>query len=895
MDLLRTLLLRVRSLFGATSLEHELDDELRFHIEMQAAENMRAGMAPGAARRRALAAFGGVERMAEECRDVRTGWRIHHLLRAVRMAVRRLRREPSFVLPAAATIAVGFGALTAVFTLADAVLLRPLPYPDDERIVELRHTLPGWGIPVSSQSGGTFAHYLAGNRTFEALGAWFERELSITEVEAPERIQAALVTPGVLPALGVQPLLGRGFNDEDVGGRSVLLSHALWQSRYGGDVDVVGRHVRVNGVEREIIGVLPAGVEFPHHRTQMLFGMGAGTDAEGADLRNLYMEAVGRLRPGVSVADAEADLARLAATLPERYGDVTAGQLAESGLAPRVQRLKDSMTGDVRPALVLLLCTAVFVLLIALANVANLVLVRAEHQRRELAVERALGAGTGTVVLRFAVEYALLTLLGAAAGIALAWLAVRMRFGFDIWHLPRLHDASLTGGALVIAGITAAATALLLTLVSLARTARLDVHATLKGSLQRATVSRESRMTQRGLSAMQVALACALLVASVAMVQSVARLGRVPLGFTPENVVAFDVALPVREYRSYTERAAFQERLAERLAAVPGVAAVGAVTALPLTPLPNWFDTPVTAPDMAPRDPPPMALLRAATPGYFAAMAIPLLRGRTFETSDLSDDGAGVILAASLARTLFGTIDVVGRSIALPAERTGSLTVVGVAGDVRAASLTAPAAPLIYLPSLGSAVLTDAAAPIPIWPSEMTFVVRTPLPPHAVLPGIRAALGELNPVLPLAYPRTLEELVAAGSARTRMTAWLLVAAAAGALLLGVVGIYGVIAYAVSRRQPELALRMALGASPRQVMGMVLRQGAVIAVVGILAGVPVALALSRLLAELLYEVNPRDPLTWLLVPAVMLVVALAASWIPARRAARTDPAGALSAQ
>jgi putative ABC transport system permease protein len=893
MDMLQTLLLRVRSLFGARSLERELDEELHFHVSMQMDANIRAGMSAGEARRRALAQFGGVDRLAEECRDVRTGAGAHLLARSIRLGARRLRREPSFVVPAVATLAIGIGALTAIFTLTDAVLLRPLPYPEAERIVLLRHTLPGWGIATSGQSAGTFAHYLAGATSFESLGAWFDRELSITEEENPERVLAGLVTPGVLAALGVQPLLGRTFNDDDGGGRSVVLSHNYWQARYAGDPAVIGRGVPVNGVEREIIGVLPPRLDFPRAGTQMLFGMGTGTDADGGDLRDLYMEAVGRLRPGVTIAAAEAELTHLVGTLPARYGDVTEAQLAESRIAPRLTTLQESITGDVRPALVLLLCTGFFVMLIALANVCNLVLVRAEQQRREIALERALGAGSGAIVLRFVAEYALLTLLGAAAGIALAWVAVQTRFGFDAWHIPRLEYVTITGRSLLLAGAAALLTTALLVTLGLMRTARVDVQATLKGSLQRVTSSRQSRAAQQALSAVQVALACALLVAAAVMVQSVMALNRVPLGFAPRNVLAFDVALPVRQYQGYTTQALFHDRLAEELRALPGVDAVGVVSDLPLTALPNWFDAPIVAPDLPRPDAPPMISLRLATADYFHAMGIPLLRGRTFESTDVRDDGAGVILSAAVARMLFGTLDVIGRGIELPASRTAALAVVGVVDDIRDATLTAPAAPIVYLPATGAAQLTDGRAPIPLWPGEMTFVVRSAVPPATLLPGIREALRRLDPSLPLAKPRTLDDIVASGSARARITAWLLITAAAAALLLGVVGIYGVIAYAVSRRTPELALRMALGASPRGVIWMVLRQGAVIGAMGVAAGILTALGLTRLLAGLLFEVSPRDAATFVLVPAAMLLVVLAASALPARRAARTNPARALT--
>jgi putative ABC transport system permease protein len=892
MDLLRTLMLRVRSLLGVRSLEDELSHELEFHVSMQAAQYAAEGMPAGDARRRALLEFGGVDRLAEECREVRTGATLHGLLRTVRLSLRRLRREPGFAVPAVATIALGTCALAAIFSVVDAVLLRPLPYPDADRIVELRHTLPGWGIAETGQSGGTFAQYRSDARVFESIGAWFDRELSITETEAPERVVAALVTHGVLEVLGVQPLHGRRFTDTDGGGNAVMLSHAFWLSRYGGDSTVVGRQVKVNGVAREIIGVLPPRTDFPRAGTQMLFGMGSGEAREG-DLRNMYMEAVARLRPGVTPEQAEADLVRLVNALPERFDDVTAADLAESGLAPRVRTLKESVVGGVRPALVLLLCTALFVLVIAVANVLNLVLVRAERQRREVAIERALGAGGGAVALRFIIEYAAIALAGAALGTAVAAAVVHAGMGFDAWQLPRAGDAAVSLRTVAVVAAAALVAAALCAVVGIASTARVDVQATLRGS-QRMTATRRSRAAQNALSAVQVALAAALLTGAALMVQSLWRVARVPLGFAAEGVVAFDVALPVRQYSGYTAQAAFHERLVRQLENVPGVSAAGAVSVLPLTPMQNWFDVAVTVPgSQQSEDAAPLAAMRSATPGYFAAMGIPLLRGRTFDAHDLGEGGAGVVLSAALAQSLFGSVDVVGRNVELTGESAGTLRIVGIAADVRDASLTAPAARLIYLPATGDSRLAEGRAPIPIWPSELTHVVRSALPASEVLAAARAALHELDPTLPLAFPRTMPGIVSASGARLRVTSWLLLAAAASALLLGVVGIYGVVSYTVSRRRAELALRMALGATPAGVTRSVLRQGAAIAALGLAAGLPVALLLARLLSSLLFEVSPQEPRAFALVALLLLVVAVLASGVPALRAARTDPLRALT--
>ncbi|HEX8692969.1 MAG TPA: ABC transporter permease [Longimicrobium sp.] len=817
------------------------------------------------------------------------------LLTTLLRAGRRLRRAPGFTAAAVLTLALGIGATAAVFTLVDAVLLRPLPYPAAERLVALRHAAPGLDVADAGLSDGTYLHYRAHNRVLEAMGVWVENVVNATDGD-PERVQVALVTPGVFGALGVTPALGRLFTPDDAlpdATPVVVISHAFWMRRYGGDPGIVGRSIELNRLPRKVVGVLPPAFDFPRPETQVWYALPVQATESG--IHALYLGSVGRLRPGVSPAAAEADLRRLTAALPEAYGDATPELLRESGLRPVVVPLKEALVGDVRPALMILLCTAAFVLLIACANVATLFLARAERQQGEVAVERALGAGGVDLAARFLGEAMLVAGAGAALGLALAEVAVRARFGFAPGEIPRLHEVRVSAATMALVLTAAVVAAALPATLGLLRAARGRLTAALSGT--RSTYGPHTRRVQGLLVLLQVALALALLIGSAVMVQSFRRLRAVELGFDPRSTLAVEVSLPFREYPAYQDGARFHHALLARLRQFPGVQAAEVAGTLPLSPVPEFLASPV-APDPAEagvRVTPPMASLNLASPGYFAAMRIPLRRGRGFEPTDLAGGAPPVILSEALARALFRGENPVGRWVRVGVDGP-AYAVAGVAEDVPGESLTGGGARALYFPVIDDPRLPGGAeVPVPVYPRDMTVVVRAAVPPATLAAAVRQAVRELDPKVPLARVRTLEEVVEAASARTRLTMLLLLAAAASALFLGVIGIYGLVSYTVGARTREIGVRLALGATPGAVRRMVVRQGVVLAAGGIAAGLLPAFALTRILRGLLYGVSPSSPAAYVTMSALLFVVVLGATFVPARRAGRVDPAAALKAE
>ncbi|HEU4628387.1 MAG TPA: ADOP family duplicated permease [Gemmatimonadaceae bacterium] len=875
--------------------ERELDEELQFHVDMHAEQGRRLGLGTAEARRRALVALGGRERFKEEMRDERGGRWLEDAGRDLRLGLRALRRAPGYAAAAVASLALGIGAATAVFTLAYAVLLKPLPYPRADRLVAVGHAAPGFGVERGGLSDGTYLHYRAHSRTLADLGAYLDRVLNLTGGDEPELVDAALVTPNLFGVLGARPLLGRVFSDAADGPGApptVVLSHALWVRRYGADPRIVGRTIEINRLPREVVGVMPPDFHFPGPRTQLWFAFPV-EPASSAGLRNLYLTGVGRLRAGVEPSEAAAELQHLAATLP--YADAAPERLAQGGVQARVVPLRKEMTRDVRPALVLILGTTAFVLLVAWANVANLALVRAERRRREVAMARALGAATRHVARRALAEAALVAAAGGVIGLAVARVGAGLRFGFSAGELPRLHELRVDGVVLAVAVGLTLASALVLTAVTLAAGHGAG-YSLLRGT-GRATAGREARWTQRLLVALQVALSLTLLIGATVMARSYRQLRAAELGFDPTRVLAFDLELPFRPYPTYRASAAFYADVLARIRELPGVVDAEAADLLPLTTLPEVQLVAVATEDAAPGSTASETALGLATPGYFAAMRIPLLAGRGFERADLAAAEPGVMVSAAFARAhVGGTTAAVGRRLRIGERRAQWFRIVGVVGDVPGATIAAGARRAVYLPVLSDPPVDSAqAARLPLWPGAETIVVRTTVPPGRIVPAVRRAVHAVDAKVPIARVRTLERVVDGALARARLVAWLLAAAAGTTLLLGVIGIYGVLSYAVSLRTSEFGLRIALGTPPAAVGRMVLRQGVAVTLVGIVAGAGAALALTRLLRGLLYQVSPHDPAAFAAMPALLLAVALVACWMPARRAARADPAAALRAE
>jgi predicted permease len=895
----------LRALFFRRREDRALDEELAFHLEMEERSNIGRGMDPAEARRRAALKLGGVTQVREAARDARGLRNLDDLVRDVRFAVRRLVREPGFSVPTIATIALGIGIATAVFTLVNAVLLRPLPYPDADRLVQVTHVAPGAELAVTGLSVGIYLHYRAHSRTFEDIATWMEHSRTLTDVDAPEHVQVAMVTPSLFAVLGATPHIGRFPTAADFefgSSNGVLISHDLWVRRYGADPAIVGRTIEIDRRRDVVVGVAQRGFHFPDPETQMWLGwspeeMLAGFGGPRASVDGLYMNGVARLKRNASPDDIEHDLDRMVRTLPDAYPDVTAEQLERMRFRAVVTPLKHAVVGDMRAALLLLLGTAGFLLLITWANATNLSLVRAERQRREVAVERALGASELRLARRFLSESIVIAVIGGALGLALAYVAVDVRFGFEPGQIPRLREVAIDRASLGLACAIAIVTGVLLAAVSLQSARRAGAGSTLMGSFGRATAGRAEQGTRRLLVAAQVALACMLLTGSALMARSYWQLQQIELGFEPEAALTFFLPLPGSDYAGYLASARLHQDVLGRIRTLPGVDAAEAasVAAFPLTPVPDWARDRVSVAGRPATDSAsaPYALFSLATPGYFRAMDIPLLQGRAFQDSDATRERPPVIVSATLARALFGDTEPLGRQVRFASSAELSYTIVGVAGDVAGEVIDGGPSLVVYFPNVYPARPDIADDAMPAFsPRDEQYVVRTSLPPASLIAAVRRSVREVDPKLVMMRVETLDELVAGSMARPRLTMLLLAAGSATALLLGVIGIYGVLAYTVRQRTSELGVRIALGATPEGMVHMVLRQGALLALGGIAAGLAGALALTRFLRSLLYDVSPSDPFAFAAVAVLLFAVALAASYIPARRAGRIDPVRAL---
>jgi len=811
-----------------------------------------------------------------------------------RSIFRGFRRSPGFVLLTVLTLGVGIGANAAIFSVVDAVLIRPLPYPEPERVVAVWHTAPGIGMPQFEQSDATYVLYRKENRVLEDLGIFWDGSVTLTGGQEPERLRASGATASVFHVLRIQPAVGRTLQaaDEKTGAEPVaVLSHGLWRRRFGGDRGVIGQVLRIDGVSRRVVGVMPAGFHFPEQETELWIPM--TIDPAKLQPGNFNYDAIGRLRPGVTPARAARELSALVFRIPEENpsSQISRGMIESAKMAVLVHPLRDDVVGDVQRILWVLLGSVGVILIIACANVANLFLVRAEGRQREVAVRTALGGSRGDIARLFLSESVILALLGGALGLALAEAGVRLLVSLRPEGIPRLDEIGVDGTVLAFTVGLSILSGLLFGLFAVLRYGRPELIASLKDGGRGGTAGRERHRARNALVVVQVALALILLICAGLMTKSFWRLRHVDQGIDPRGVLTLALSLPETEYRDASARALFVRGLLEKVRALPGVTSAGIVSVLPLsgggsTSGYSFEDIPLP-PDAVP----PILGTRYASPEYFRTLGIPLLEGQLFRPLDPARRSDEVIVSQALARRFWPGKSALGKRLVQGLRTTKRWhTVVGVVGSVREDGLEKEPKESVYYPVLrtlaGDDVATDGA------PSDFTLVVRGRGEPSALAAPVRGVIRSLDPNLPVARVRPMADVVARSMARTSFTMLLLVIAAAVALLLGSVGIYGVIAYIVSQRTREIGVRMALGAKREDVEKMVLRQGFVLAVTGVGVGLAGALAVTRLMQALLFEVSPFDPLTFAAVPVLLALVALLASWLPARRAASVHPLAAI---
>ncbi len=810
----------------------------------------------------------------------------------MRSLARELRRNPGFLLVVVITLAVGLGATVAIFSVVDGVLIRSLPYPEPERLVGLWHTAPGTRLDRLDLSDGTYVLYREENKVLEDLGIYATTAVNTSIGGAPSRLVDTVATGSVFSVLGVPAALGRGIqpaDDKPGGAKVAVLSYPLWKSRFGGDPRVVGSTLRLDGIEWQIVGVMPEGFRFPDEKTELWLPL--RVDRAHLTPSRFNFQAVGRLRPGVSPAAAARQLSALVWRIPEVYGDqvIDRGMIQSSGFRVAVVPLRDELVGDVERALWVILGSVACILLIACANVANLFLVRAEGKQREIAVRTALGSTPARNAWVFLGESLALALVGGLLGLALAAAGLRLLISYQPAGLPRLAEVGIDGRVLLFAFLLSVFAGLLCGGLAALRSSAPALVSSLREGGRGGTAGRKRHRIRNVLVATQVALALVLLVDSGLMLKSFLRLSGVSPGLDPRGVLSAQIDLPYPEYSGTGPIFHFVDRLLRALREQPGVVDAGVVFPLPLSGMDSSSNYWVEDFPLPPGEVPPRLANRFATPRTFTTLGVPLVSGRMFGDPDPLKPSSEVVVSQALAERFWPGRSALGKRLTVDEPRKGHwYTIVGVVGNVRDQGLEKKPVEAVYFPMLRHTEGGD-------WvPDSFSLVLRTRgrLDPASLSGPLREAVRSVDPNLPLSEVEPLERVVERSMQRTSFTMFLLAMAAAIALFLGAVGLYGVISYVVSQRIREIGIRMALGASRGRISGMILREGLAITLLGIAAGIAAAVALTRLLSALLFGVEPLDLETFLAVPVLLALVALCASWLPARRAAKTEPLEAI---
>ena len=872
---------------GKDLAEQDLDEEIRLHLEMRAEQLERQGLSPEAARHEAVRRFGPADEARRTLRDaamrrddrVRTRERMEALWQDLRFGVRQLLRSPGFALAAILTIALGIGANTAVFSVVDAVLLRPLPYehPGDLASLGLRNVAEGPAL-----TPGTYPIYEGWGKesqSFERLASYTHTVHNVAGGPEPARVWAVAATSSLLQVLGVQPHIGRNFSsdaDQPGGPREVLLSYSFWQSSFGGDPTLIGRTVELSGAPSEVIGVLPRGFEFP---PPMRAGDSAPPRADVwvpvgtvPDLRERGgFSVLGRLRPGVTIEQARAEMSALT---NEIQGNGARGEVRVG-----VEGLHEQVVGPIRPALLAFLGAVGLVLLIACMNVGSLLLARLTTRDREVALRTSLGAGRGRITRQLLTESMVLALVGGALGVLLAWVGLQLLVASAPAEIPRLDEVTLSGRALAFTLAVSVGAGLLFGLLPALRATRVDLRSALSGGGRGGTAERSTRRIHSGLIVAEVLLAVALLTGAGLLIRSFGELSRVDLGLNTENLLTLELLLPPDRYPERGDVLRFYGELESRLAALPGVESVGMIDRLPLGDYSSRIPFEIVGRAGLSREETPMALNTAIRSGYFRTLGIPVLRGRSIGEQDAEETPPAVVVSRSLAERFWPEGDPVGNRIqAFGQERE----IVGVVGDVRHHAPGVAPEPMIYFPQAQDIATRRL----------MTVAIRTSSNPEHVIGAARSEIRRMDPQLPISKLQTFDQLRSERTASERFNALLVGAFAAVALALAALGIYGVMSFAVAARTREIGVRMALGASQGMVLRDIVRGALVTVGIGAALGILVAMPLMQLIRGLLFGVEPEDPFTVAAVATLLIGVGLLAAWIPARKAAHVDPVRAL---
>ncbi|MGI9107413.1 MAG: ADOP family duplicated permease [Pyrinomonadaceae bacterium] len=886
---------RLAGLRLAPTREAEIVEELAQHLDDRYGELLQNGATEAEACRAALQELNdGDFLLIEELRQVerpmsrettvlgaeRSMNMLGDFRQDVRYGLRMLLRKPGFTFVAAMTLALGIGANTAIFSVVNAVLLRPLSFPRADEIIHFEGTNPSKGISDSNLSAPDYVDWTTQNQAFAQIGIFATGGAILAGTgDEPERVPRAAVSAAFFPVLGVQPLLGRAFLPEEdrPGSEQVaVLSHNLWKRRFGSNADIIGSKITVSGRSVSVVGVMPPGYDFPQ-QTQLWTSLRLNAAEQNRDNRSY--EVIARLRPGVSVKQAQTEISTINARLAQTYEETN------SGWNVRLIRLHERLVGEVRPSLLALLGAVAFVLLIACANVANLLLARAAARRKEIAIRTALGASRLRVVRQLLTESMLLSLIGGAFGLLLSMWLTNLLIAISPADTPRFNEINVDYRVLAFTLGVSCLTGMIFGLAPALQVSKIDLNGSLKDGTPGAGAGGGPRRNRiRSLLVVsEVALSLMLLISAGLLIKSFQRLRAVEPGFNPEHLLTMSISLPSAKYSENQQRADFFRQLVEQVEALPGVKSAGTVLTLPLggggfsvgrsfIPEGRAMTTQESA----------NASYSLASPEYFHTLEIPLRAGRNFTERDTDKSPMVVIINETMARRFFGANEeAVGKRLTIWRDEKFPREIVGVVGDTKSATLDGEAGPQMYVPHP-----QDAS-----W-GLMVLVARTIEEPASMTPAIRRAVLALDKDQPIYNLQTMDEVVLKSMGPRRVSMLLFSIFAGVALVLAAVGIYGVVAYSVTQRTHEIGIRMALGAQKRDVLRLVMRQGITPALVGIGAGLIGALMITRLMSSLLYGVSATDPLTFIAISLLLIIVALLACYVPARRATRVDPLIAL---
>ena len=882
--------MRLRTLLHRGRVERELDKELRFHLQQQIEENIASGLPPEDARYAAIRRLGGAEQIKEECRDMRQTAYLEDLGKDLRYAGRALRKSPGFAAAIVLTLGLSIGANSAIFSVIDGVLLKPLPYPHSDRIVRLFFSSNSY--PKFPLNPFDFRDFRSRSHSFDSLAAFTRSDVQLSGSGEPVRLAAFRVTAGYFRVLGLGPEQGREFDAKDElpgSGRVVILSDRLWRTQFGAAPDIVGQKITLDSQPFTVLGVMPPGTKHPGNDYHAL-PYGDSVDAwwpftfEGNPNQrgSHYMEGIGRLKPGTTPAEAQAEMDALVTEVSREHGR------DGGGWHMLVIPLYREIVGADERMLLVLLGAVGLVLLIACANAANLLLARATARQREIAVRMALGAARSRLLRQVLTESLLLALAGGGFGALLALGGVRALVALLPAGFPRVDSIHVNASVFGFTLLVALATGLLFGLAPAMQSSRVDVQHALREGARGATGSKHHQRLRDALVVAEVGLASVLLVGAGLMLRSFVNLLRMDPGFRPDHVLTANLSLPDTEYKTPASALHFEDQLTANLAAAPGVKYAGIGTDLPWT----GYDENDGGFLIQGEQPPPghefHARYHFASPDYFRALGIPLVRGRFFTGADNHDAPAVLIINSTMARLYWPHRDALGGRVSFednPKEKDW-MTVVGIVGDVKDQPASGGAEPAFWWPMAQVPLLNGGV---------MSVAVRSDSDTTGLADVLRREVHRLDPTLAVADVRQMDQIADADLATARFSFFLVGLFAALAITLAAIGTYGVISYSVGQRTHEFGMRMALGAARTDVLRLVLSQGTRLALAGVILGAAGALALARVLRSLIFEVSPTDPLTFAAVGTLVLVVAMVACYIPARRATEADPMVALRSE